>query len=264
MVFYLMLMIIYWRYSTLVVFYHTCLWYSTLSFFVYCFGKTCVPLQHYLCRVWLLLTFFTALTSYGFQPLFQNRYKCYHTDVTDSYACDLPYPYCSVAVYLSISSIMFHTVSNLFTTFLGMQRVIAIMFPIWTKFHLTNRKAVTCCFMTFLLCVPFSVPRYFVLGFQYDPTIWCTILPNNIWLFNYSSMYYLFIHTILTTSCCVIMIMSAFFIVFKLVNNTFSGRMTEHGRQERRSVVIVVLVLIVFLITEIPKYARTFGFVWYI
>ncbi|CAG2233119.1 unnamed protein product [Mytilus edulis] len=197
-----------------------------------------------------LADFLTALSSYGLQPLFQNRYKCYHTDITDSYECDLEYPYCSVAVYLSISSTLFHTVSNLLTTFLGMQKVIAIRFPIWTRFHLTNRKAVICCFITFLLCVPFSVPRYFVIDFKYDPTIWCTILPNNIWLLKYSSMYYLLIQTILMTSCCVIMMMSAVFIVFKLINNIFSGRMTEHRRQERRSVVMVVLVLIVFLVTE--------------
>lgn len=119
-----------------------------------------------------LADFLTALSSHGLQPLFQNRYKCYHTDITDSYEC-------SVAVYLSISSTLFHT-SNLLTKFLGMQKVIAIRFPIWTRFHLTNRKAVICCFITFLLCVTFSVPRYFVIDFKYDPTIWCTILPNNI------------------------------------------------------------------------------------
>lgn len=56
------------------------------------------------------------------------------------------------------------------------------------------------------------------------------------------------------------MSMSAFFIVLKLVNNKFSGRMTEYRRKERRSVIMVVLLLIVSRITEIPKVCSNLWF----
>lgn len=233
--------------------------FNLLAFCILC-RKNLISPATILMQGLAVADFLTALSSYGLEPLFQYRYECSYSDIDKNYSCFLPYPYCFVATHLSVLSAMFHTVSNLLTTFLGIQKVIAIMFPIWTRTHLSNRKAIHCCVLTFLLCIFFSIPRHFVLDFQYDPILKCTMQPTNTVLLKYSSLYYIFIQTLLVTGCCIIMFMSTSFIIYKLVNNKFHGRMTEHRRQERRSVVMVVIVLVVFLITEIPKLCSNLWF----
>ncbi|CAC5382131.1 MRGPRX [Mytilus coruscus] len=188
--------------------------------------------------------FLTAFSSYGQQPLFQSKYIC------ESNYCITPYPYCYMAFHMSVTSFTFHTTSFMITTCLGIQKVIAIMCPIWTKNNMTKSKAVFCCVVIFLLSIAISFPRHFALEWT-QCSLFHTIDRDGI--LQYSSIYYLITQTVLVTSCCIVMLLSSAYIVYKLMTNKFRGRMTEQRRQERRSVIMIVMVLMIFLITEVPK-----------
>ena len=61
------------------------------------------------------------------------------------------------------------------------------------------------------------------------------------------------IQTVLVICCCLVMLMSTVFITFKLFTNNFSARITQQRAQERRWIIMAVIVLVVFLISEVPK-----------
>ncbi|VDI19839.1 Hypothetical predicted protein [Mytilus galloprovincialis] len=203
--------------------------------------------------------FLTAFSSYGLEPLFQSNYVCeviedskQHNDKMMQ-ACSLTYPQCVVATHLSILSATFHTASYMITTCLGIQKVIAIRFPIWTKCKLSNRKSIICCVSCFWLSLAISLPRH--VAVDYEPSEYlnrCKISVNVLFL-EYSSLYYLMIQAVLVTSCCLVMLMSTIFIIYKLGNNKLRARMTQQRVQERRSIIMVVIVLVVFLISEVPR-----------
>jgi hypothetical protein len=60
----------------------------------------------------------------------------------DGILFSMNYPFCGIYVYLSYFVDMFHLVSVLLTTCLGVQKVVAIQFPFWTRNHLTKKKYV--------------------------------------------------------------------------------------------------------------------------
>ncbi|CAC5412825.1 unnamed protein product [Mytilus coruscus] len=197
----------------------------------------------------------TAFSCYGLEPMFQSQYRCelaYNNDFLD--LCYLPYPYCSMAHHLMVLSFTFHSMSYMITTCLGIQKVIAIIFPIWTKHQLTKKKVVVCCVIIFFVSIAISIPRHFSIWADHDgyPGM-CYFYAKGGALPEYSSVYYLMIQTVLVTFCCLIMLMSSVFIIYKLINNNLRYRMTRQRLKERRSVIMVVLVLVLFLITEIPK-----------
>ena len=154
----------------------------------------------------------------------------------------------------------FHTVSILLTTCLGIQKVVAMAFPIWTKYHVTNKKYVVCCISCFLVSVLISCPRHFSLQFEesslsvlFHTSPICRADKRSVGLVEYSTMYYLLIQTVLTTCWCIVMVKCTVYIIYKLVTNKFSGRQTERRRQEMRSIKMVVIVMFVFLVSEVPR-----------
>ncbi|VDI56521.1 Hypothetical predicted protein [Mytilus galloprovincialis] len=195
----------------------------------------------------------TAFSCYGLQPIFQSKYVC-NLDFK-FYQCYLPYPYCSISPHLSILSFTFHNVSSMITACLGIQKVIAILFPVWTKNQLTKQKAAICCVMCFLLSIAIGIPRHFSIWSENlnDFADFCLVQSGGDDILEYSSVTYLLIQTVLLTSCCLVMLISTIFIVYKLLTNKFRGQMTEQRRQERRSVAMVIVVLMMFIITEVPK-----------
>ena len=203
--------------------------------------------------------FLTAFSSYGFEPIFQSQYHC-ENEITEFPSCMLPYPYCSLASHLAILSFTFHNVSYLITTCIGIQKVIAIIFPIWTRNQLTNRKALIVCLLCFILGIIISIPRHFsYLNYKaihpvYQVKPVCVSISKGDGVSEYSSLYYLMIQTIFMTGCCLFMLMSAVFISFKLITNKFrSHQIQRNSRTERRSIIMVFLVLVIFLVTEVPK-----------
>ncbi|CAG2198634.1 unnamed protein product [Mytilus edulis] len=210
--------------------------------------------------------FLTAFSSYGLQPLFHSQYNCtFRTDLS-LFLCDLHYPYSSMVSHASILFFTFHNVSYLITTCLGIQKVIAIIFPIWTRNQLTKTKTVITCVLCFMLPIALSLPRHVTIWLEDFFNI-RLISQDDYFLYRkyegiivYSAAYYLGVQTVLMTCCCVVMLMSTVFIVFKLVTNRFQGRMTEQRKQERKSIIMVVVVLAIFLLTEIP---RVLFYVWW-
>ncbi|VDI46747.1 Hypothetical predicted protein [Mytilus galloprovincialis] len=186
--------------------------------------------------------FLSAFSSYGLHPLFL------FCQFARSHECFLQYPYCSMKIHLGISLFTFHNVSFMITTCLGLQKVIAFRFPIWTKNELTINKAAMICVFIFVFSVALGMPRHFAMRAE-D----CTIHRNDNDVKQYATKQYLICQTILMTFCCFVMVISTFFIIYKFMTNKFKGRMTEQRRQERRSIIMIVIVLVVFLITEIPK-----------
>ncbi|CAC5391527.1 unnamed protein product [Mytilus coruscus] len=200
--------------------------------------------------------FLTAFSSYGLHPLFLLQYDCEYSTTRTLHECFLQYPYCSLATHMSISFFTFHNISFMITTCLGLQKVIAIRFPIWTKTQLTINKAAILSVFFFVLSVALGMPRHFAIRLEADISIsrkTCIASVNDTEVVQYSTVHYLMFQTTLMTCCCFVMVISTFFIIYKLITNKFKGRMTEQRRQERRSVIMIVIVLVVFLITEIPK-----------
>ncbi|CAC5400388.1 unnamed protein product [Mytilus coruscus] len=200
----------------------------------------------------------TAFSTYGFEPLFLPRYDCDRDNNTTLTYCHLQLPYCAMAIHLSILSATFHTASYLITTCLGIQKVIALLFPFWTKCYLTNTKSAMCCAFCFLLSITTGFPRHFVLGFGDDSE--CFVYPKYNDILEYASCYYLMIQTVLLTCCCFLMLMSTIYVTYKLFTNKFRGRMTERKRQERNSIIMIAIVLLVFISTEVPK---VFCYFWW-
>lgn len=204
----------------------------------------------------------TAFCSYGLEPLLQTNFECVPVLFSphNYAACKLQYPYCAIYTHMAILSMTFHTVSILLTTCLGIQKVVAIAFPIWTNYHMTHKKSVICCISCFLVSVLISCPRHFSIQFKesllfmvFHTSPVCKADKRSVSLAEYSSMYYLLIQTVLTTCCCIVMVTCTVYIIYKLVNNKFSGRQTERRRQERRSIKMVVIVMFVFLLSEVPR-----------
>lgn len=207
-----------------------------------------------------LANFLTACCSYGLEPLFLAKYVCTPYKNTDGQKCTLPYPYCMFASHLSILTMTFHTVSNLITTSMGICKVLAILFPIWIKTHMTNRKASVCCFISFLLSLAIGLPRHFSLGFE-DSNSSCLVVSQSLGVLEYASLYYMILQIILSTCCSIVMVMSTIYIVYKRVlSSAFRGKMSKYRRRERRSMLMVVIILFVFLVTEIPKVSVYFWF----
>ena len=73
----------------------------------------------------------TAFFSYGLESILHENYECRFIKSDGIFHCKLLYPYCSIVAQMSLMSMTFHNISILLTTFLGLQKVIAIMFPIW-------------------------------------------------------------------------------------------------------------------------------------
>jgi len=202
----------------------------------------------------------TAFCSYGLEPLFLRYYTCETHDW-----CKVVFPYCIISTHLSILSMTFHTVSIMLTTCLGIQKVIAMKFPIWTKIYLAKTKAVICCIVCFIVAISFGFPRHFAIGFisaNYDwaKTFGCIVQPISRGVLEYSSVYYLFIRTELMTCCSILMITCTIYIAYKLATNKFQGRQTQRRRQERKSIIMMVVVLVVFLFFSIPNISLYFLF----
>ena len=112
----------------------------------------------------------------------------------------------------------------------------------------------------FLVSVLISCPRHFSLQFKesslymlFRTSQVCKANKRSVGLVEYSSLYYLLLQTVLTSCCCIVMVTCTVYIIYKLVNNKFSGRQTEGRQLEMRSIKMVVIVMFVFLVSEVPR-----------
>jgi hypothetical protein len=196
----------------------------------------------------------TSFCAYGLEPLFLANYKPVNF-ISQSDLVELKYPYCAIYVYLRYLGDDFHLVSLLLTTCIGVQKCIALRFPIWTKFHLSNRKSLVVCLACFVLSMAINIPRHFGIH-VYQGNIQffssqCSVEAGP--LMSYGLVYHSVITIIFIMLLCLLMSLCTGYIIYRLITNTFQGRQTEKRKQERRSIIMIILVLVVFFISEIPR-----------
>lgn len=77
----------------------------------------------------------------------------------------------------------------------------------------------------------------------------------------YALMEHLLISVSISIVLCVVMMTCSGYIAFKLTTNTFPGRQVSKSKAERCSIFIVFLVLLLFLVSEIPR-IMLYIFIW--
>ena len=187
----------------------------------------------------------TAFSSYGLQPIFQPIIE----RNVDSIIAPMDFPYSAIYMHMSLCEKSFHLLSVILTTSIGLQKVLAIMFPFWTKRNINNFKCVVYCFLCFVFTIALDIPRHLTLKFSRDLVIW----NNQADLLHYTSVIYTILHIAITITSSILMLVSTLYIVYKLSTNRFRNPQTEQRRQERRSSIMISIVLAVFFLTEIPK-----------
>lgn len=202
----------------------------------------------------------TAFSAYGMEPLFLNTRVFIATNLTASLPSpynkilfSMNYPFCGIYVYLAYFVDMFHLVSVLLTTCLGIQKVVAIQFPFWTRNHLTKKTSVICCVSCFLLSIGIHIPRLMGVVIKQDATFLgsdCYVKQKSENLTMYLFVYYQMIMASLLLGLCLIMVICTIFIVCKLLMNSFRRKIRK---TEKRSILLIILVLILLLLTETPK-----------
>ena len=186
---------------------------------------------------------FTSFCSYGLEPIFQHHYIPFG----DRYR-ELYYPYCSLYCNVNLLVDTFHLTSVFLTSCLGMQKVIVILFSVWSMNYLTIKKCIVCCVLRFIIPMAITLQRHFTLEYDYFmPGYWgqwrgYEVTPKSFNLLKNSSLYYLIIQAVILTSCCVIMTTCTIYIFYKIKTNKFKGRVTERRKQEKRSLIMFVVV----------------------
>ena len=196
----------------------------------------------------------TSFCAYGLEPIFFVNYKPVNF-ISQSDLVELKYPYCAIYVYLRYLGDDFHLVSLLLTTCIGVQKCIALRFPIWTKCYLSNRKSIVVCIVCFVLSMAINIPRYLSIIFSHENVQFfssqCSVKAGR--LISYGLIYHPLVSIILIMVLCLLMLFCTGYIVYRLATNRFEGRKTEKRKQERRSIVMTFLVLMVFFILEVPR-----------
>lgn len=193
----------------------------------------------------------TSFCSYGFEFLFQMKYE---NDIHEIRKLTLSYPYCAMYVHMSLLTEMFHLVSTVLTLSIGIQKCVAMRFPIWTRIYLTKRKSLAVCLISFIVCIIIHVPRNLTLivTAHEERDGYCVTTYRNEQLLEYSSLYFTVINTVLLTGFCVVMLLSTIYIVYKFfaASKLHNKRASKRTRQ---SALLVVFIMIIYLIIEIPK-----------
>lgn len=196
----------------------------------------------------------TSFCSYGFEFLFQLKYEKYGNDIHDIRKLTLSYPYCAMYVHMSLLTEAVHLVSTALTLSIGIQKCVAMRFPIWTRIYLTIRKSQAVCLICFIVCIIIHVPRNLTLIVKaHEERVgYCVTTYRNEQLLEYSSLYFTVINTVLLTAFCVVMFLCTIYIVYKFFT-TGNIRHKRASRKTRQSALLVVFIMVIYLIIEIPK-----------
>jgi len=202
--------------------------------FLVLFRKQLLPPSTILMQELAVADCFTSFCSYGLEPIFQRHYIPFG----DRYR-ELYYPYCSLYSNVNLLVDTFHLTSVFLTSCLGMQKVIVILFPIWSMNYLTINKCIVCCVLCFMIPMAITIPRHFTLEYDYFmPGYWgqwrgYEVTPKSFNLLKYSSLYYLIIQAVILTSCCVIMTACTIYI-FNKIKKTNSKVVLQKEENRRK------------------------------
>lgn len=216
----------------------------------------------------------TALCTYGMEPIFNLFYENIDErgspSVVTTYSythgyeieisieetqnlVDLKYPYCVVHYCLSHLADNFHLVSVLLTTSLGIQKILALALPIWTRINITNRKSVIVCCSCFLFSMALNIPRMFVVSIRSDTEDTCFVTKPSKTIERYVLTIYPILFAILLTLAISVMISSACYIVFILCSRKNVRGHAKISNCEKKSCVLILSVMCIFLLSELPR-----------
>ncbi|CAC5371930.1 unnamed protein product [Mytilus coruscus] len=221
----------------------------------------------------------TAFCTYGLVPLFVHQFRDIGITNTDSNIqigtpvgfglgtqknftvsditnlVNIKYPYCIIHYCATQLADSFHLVSVLLTASLGLQKLLAVAFPIRFRITITNRKSVVVCWICFLTSMMINIPRIFVVRLSSIEKDTCFVSKPNKLLEKYVLMFHPFLFLFLLVSAVVIMTISSFYIAFILCyqkgirrNDSFPKCKTK-----RRSSILILCIVVVFLLSEIPR-----------
>lgn len=209
----------------------------------------------------------TAFCSYGLEPLFQVKYVNLNWDAS---SLTLEYPYCALYVNLSQLVDLFHIVSVLLTTCLGIQKALALKFPFWVRTNLKIEFAVICCAICFTMSLLIHIPRHFAVSFanrenisfqyiaadntyQHKKLNTCSPFLLSEGAFMYGTQYYPLVSAIFLLVLSGIMCLCVLYIGHRLCHKKFKKKNIIQRKRERRSVLMITTILVIFLVSEIPR-----------
>ncbi|VDI58674.1 Hypothetical predicted protein [Mytilus galloprovincialis] len=198
----------------------------------------------------------TALFSYGLEPFLLNSY------IRDEYAEQMGatviyFPLCKLHHYKLMMVDLFHLSSVLLTTALGIQKFVAIKFPICSYIKVKRREMLAVVIVIFVFSVGLHIPKFLVADFgrgEFD-TKECEIAAKSESLLNYSFIYYSSLTATVLFLASVIMLFTSIFIILSLIRerNIQSTSSVNLQNIRRRSSRLIAVVTVTFLVIEFPR-----------
>ncbi|CAG2240882.1 unnamed protein product [Mytilus edulis] len=200
----------------------------------------------------------TAFCLYGFEPGFAKNYAFIEENGLNQteklQIVDLKYPYCVMHFVVSQLSDNFHLTSVLLTTCLGLQKFVAIVVPVWSRTGMSANKSIVVCLVCFMLPLTLHIPRLFMVAFSpIENSDICLISQRGDAVQKYVLSYYPMAYSVIIGSATICMVLSTCIILKTLCLNKAKGKETPVSFTKKRSSVLVVCVLVVFLVTEVPR-----------
>ncbi|CAC5401317.1 unnamed protein product [Mytilus coruscus] len=216
----------------------------------------------------------TVLCTYGFEPIFNLHYEEIGNSTSKSLLQEvhqvrffftakieemkrlvaLKFPYCVMHYCLSNLVDIFHLVSILLTTCLGLQKFLAVACPIWSKTQITIKRSAIVCVTCFLLTLTVSMPRLFVVSLSRgkEGDI-CLVSEPHQTIQKYVLAYYQIFYAIILVFAVVTMLISTCFIIFTLCRRKRVRGNVAASRAEKKSCILIVCVMAVFFFSEVPR-----------
>lgn len=214
----------------------------------------------------------TALCTYGFEPLFSLHYKEIGISGTGNILYQitnelrvsieetkrlvgLKFPYCLMHYCLSGLSDMFHLVSILLTTCLGLQKLIVCL--IRHRINITKldvRKSAIVCVMFFIVSIIINIPKLFVVTLTQGKEDECMVSEPHEYIQKYVLTYYPILFTSILIIAVTAMLFSTFCISVTLYRLKSTGNTSRHvSMSTKRSFILTLCVMVVFLLSEVPR-----------
>ncbi|VDI63750.1 Hypothetical predicted protein [Mytilus galloprovincialis] len=211
---------------------------------------------------------FTALCTYGLEPLFATKYEQVgipgKANLIDMYGPSmsieetkelvyLQFPYCLLHYCLTNLADTFHLISILLTMFLGVQKLLAVACPIWSRTKMTVIGSMIVCGMCFMFSFVLNIPRILVVSLSEGTEGTCLISKPNEMIEKYVLTYYPILFTIILTIAVMAMLASTCYIIVILCRRKYIRGHAKASKSEKKSCTLIVCVMIVFLLSEIPR-----------
>ncbi|CAG2213099.1 unnamed protein product [Mytilus edulis] len=165
----------------------------------------------------------------------------------------LKFPLCWLHFVVTNLTDTFHLASILITTSLGVQKLMAVMCPIWSRTKVTNRKAGIVCGVCVVGSMVMSIPRLFVVGFKSGKEDICLVSDPHANMQKYILTFYPILFTVVLSTAVVTMLVSTFYIIVILCRRKHVRGHASVSRSEKKSCILILSVMVVFLLTEVPR-----------